>query len=146
MKNGYSVGKIQPKQWMNVGLKLSDEHWPVGSKIVWWEGSGNSNYKSDTVRWDRALPARRSLETWTSPKNCLFLSKLDSWAIGHQTGWNLDSRVTSTQGTSSQKRFFPNPKILLLILDELKNLGFRGTRRNHEIEGARAMDSLQGWR
>jgi hypothetical protein len=39
-------------------------------------------------------------------------------------------RVTSTQGTSSKKRFFPNPMIFLPILDELKNLGFRGMRRN----------------
>jgi hypothetical protein len=28
------------------------------------------------------------------------------------------------------KRFLPNPKISLLILDELKNLGFEGIRRN----------------
>jgi hypothetical protein len=42
----------------------------------------------------------------------------------------MDTRVTSSQGTSSAKRFFPNPKISLPILDELKNLGFGGTRRN----------------
>jgi hypothetical protein len=42
----------------------------------------------------------------------------------------LDTRVTSTQGTSSQKRFFSNLNISLSILDELKNLGFGGTRRN----------------
>jgi hypothetical protein len=28
------------------------------------------------------------------------------------------------------KKFLPNPKISLLILDELKNLDFEGTRRN----------------
>jgi hypothetical protein len=38
----------------------------------------------------------------------------------------LDTKVTSTQVTSSQKRFFLNPKISLSILDELKNLGFAG--------------------
>jgi hypothetical protein len=38
----------------------------------------------------------------------------------------LDTRVISTQGTSFQKRFFPNPMIFLPILDELKNLGFVG--------------------
>jgi hypothetical protein len=38
----------------------------------------------------------------------------------------MDTRVTSTQGTSSQKRFFPNSKISLLILDELKKLRFWG--------------------
>jgi hypothetical protein len=58
----------------------------------------------------------------------------------------LDIRVTSTQGTSLQKRFFPNPMISLPILDELKNLGFRERGEIHEIEGARAMDSLHGWR
>jgi hypothetical protein len=42
----------------------------------------------------------------------------------------LDTRVTSTKGTISQRGFLPNPKISLLILDELKNLGFEGTRRN----------------
>jgi hypothetical protein len=42
--------------------------------------------------------------------------------------------------------FFPNPKIFLPILDELKNLGFGERREIHEIEGARAMDLLQGWR
>jgi hypothetical protein len=36
----------------------------------------------------------------------------------------------STQGTSSKKRFFPTPTIFLLILDELKNLGFGGMGRN----------------
>jgi hypothetical protein len=42
----------------------------------------------------------------------------------------LGTRATSIQGTSSQKRFFPNPTISLSILDELKNLGFEGMRRN----------------
>jgi hypothetical protein len=35
-----------------------------------------------------------------------------------------------TQGTSSQNRVIPNPTIYLPILDELKNLGFGGMRRN----------------
>jgi hypothetical protein len=34
--------------------------------------------------------------------------------------------VTSIQGTSSQKRVFPNSTISLPILDEIKNLGFGG--------------------
>jgi hypothetical protein len=42
----------------------------------------------------------------------------------------LDIKVTSTQETSSQNRFFPNPNISLLILDELEELGFGETRRN----------------
>jgi hypothetical protein len=42
----------------------------------------------------------------------------------------LDTKATTTQGTSSQKRFFPNPTISLPILDELKNLGFGRKRRN----------------
>jgi hypothetical protein len=42
----------------------------------------------------------------------------------------MDIRVSSTQETSSQKRFFSNPMISLPILDEFKNLGFGGTRRN----------------
>jgi hypothetical protein len=70
--------------------------------------------------WKRGFP----------PKIHPFLPKLDSWAIGNQIRWNLDPRVTSTQGISSQKRFFPNSKIPLPILNELKNLGFKGTKRN----------------
>jgi hypothetical protein len=54
----------------------------------------------------------------------------------------LDTRVTSTPGTSSQKRIFPNPKIYLLILDELEELGFGETGGNPRDYGARAMNSL----
>jgi hypothetical protein len=32
----------------------------------------------------------------------------------------MDTRVTSIEGTTFSKRFFSNPKIFLLILDELK--------------------------
>jgi hypothetical protein len=63
-------------------------------------------------------------------KSTPFFSNLDSRAIRHQIGSNFNTRVTSTQGTSSQKRFFSNLNISLSILDELKNLGFGGTRRN----------------
>jgi hypothetical protein len=66
--------------------------------------------ETQTTGW--TLSGRRSLETRFSSKIYPFLSKLDSWAMGHQIGWNLDTRVTSTQGTSSQKRFFSNPNIL----------------------------------
>jgi hypothetical protein len=40
----------------------------------------------------------------------------------------MDTRVTSTQGTSSQKRFFPNPMIYLPILDKLKKTRFLGNK------------------
>jgi hypothetical protein len=36
----------------------------------------------------------------------------------------MDTRVTSTPGTSSEKRFFSSNKISLSILDELEELGF----------------------
>jgi hypothetical protein len=39
---------------------------------------------------------------------------------GHLNTWNKFSKEV----------FFPNPMIFLLILDELKNLSFRGTGRN----------------
>jgi hypothetical protein len=42
----------------------------------------------------------------------------------------LDTRVTSTLETISQKKFFPGPKISLSILDELKELGFGEIGRN----------------
>jgi hypothetical protein len=53
---------------MNVGLKLSDEHCPIGSDIVRLEVFGNSKRKSDIVRvkpdivgWD-----------WEVPRNTIF--------------------------------------------------------------------------
>jgi hypothetical protein len=45
------------------------------------------------------------------------------------------------------KRFSPNSKIFLLILDELKKPKFLGESREiYQIERDRVMDSLQGWR
>jgi hypothetical protein len=40
----------------------------------------------------------------------------------------LDTRVTSTKGIIFPKRFFPNPKISLLILDEIKKPSFWGNQ------------------
>jgi hypothetical protein len=42
----------------------------------------------------------------------------------------LDTRITSSPGTTSPKRFFPSPKISLSILDELEELGFGKIGRN----------------
>jgi hypothetical protein len=42
----------------------------------------------------------------------------------------LDTRGTSTPGTSSLKRFFPSAKISFSILDELEELGFGEIGRN----------------
>jgi hypothetical protein len=36
----------------------------------------------------------------------------------------MDTRVTSTKRTIFPKRFFPNPNIFLLILDELEKPSF----------------------
>jgi hypothetical protein len=38
----------------------------------------------------------------------------------------MDTRVTSTKGTIFPKRFFPNPKNSLPILDELEKSNFWG--------------------
>jgi hypothetical protein len=104
---------------MNIRLKLSDRHYPAGSDIFRWEVSKNSNCKSDIIGWE---VSGNTISSKIRPLH----PKLDFWVIDHQTGWNLDTRVTSTQRTSFQKRFLPNPKIFLSILDELKNLSFRG--------------------
>jgi hypothetical protein len=55
---------------MNVRLKLSVGHYPVGPYVVRLEVSRNSDYKLDIVRvrleivqWDRTLSCERSLET-----------------------------------------------------------------------------------
>jgi hypothetical protein len=60
-------------------------------------------------------------------KSTPFFSNLDSRAIRHQIGSNFNTRVTSTQGTSSQKRFFSNPKMSIPILDELEELVYGET-------------------
>jgi hypothetical protein len=58
----------------------------------------------------------------------------------------MDTRATSIEGTIFPKRFFSNPKISLLILDELKKTYLLGEPGEiHQILGARAMDSLQRW-
>jgi hypothetical protein len=58
--------------------------------------------------------------------------------LGHKGNLNTRNKFP--------KLFFPNPKISLPILDELKNLGFGVSGEIHQIEGARAIDSLQGWK
>jgi hypothetical protein len=84
----------------------------LGNRILrFWQ----KNSQNRTLRYGKPdPPVLPGQNTW----------KFDSWAIGHQIGWNLDTRVTSTQGTSFQKRFFPNPKISLPILDELEEPRF----------------------
>jgi hypothetical protein len=52
----------------------------------------------------------------------------------------MDTRVTSTQGTSSQKRFFLNPTISLSILDELKKPRFGGNE-----EKSMKSKGLESW-
>jgi hypothetical protein len=44
------------------------------------------------------------------------------------------------------KEGFPNPKIFLPILVELRNLGFGERGEIHKIKGAKAKDSFQGYR
>jgi hypothetical protein len=58
----------------------------------------------------------------------------------HQISQNLDTRVTSTKGTIFLKRFFPNPKISFLILDELKKPSFWGNR-----EKSAKLKGLESW-
>jgi hypothetical protein len=55
----------------------------------------------------------------------------------------LDIRVTLIKGTIFLNKFFRNPKISLLILDELKKIGYGESGEIHHIDGARAIDSLQ---
>jgi hypothetical protein len=87
-------------------LKLPDKHvWP----------------------WTRYVQFRRvylinELDMSGLPEN--FLPNFDSSTTGHQNGWNLDTKVTSTQVTSFQWGVFPNRKISLPILNELEEPSF----------------------
>jgi hypothetical protein len=63
-------------------------------------------------------------------KTELFLPNLDSWAIRHKMEWNLDSRVTTTQGTRSQTGFSQIQRFPFQFWINSKNLGFREFRRN----------------
>jgi hypothetical protein len=78
------------------------------------EQASGWNFPEDKVRWEV------SGEDFSFQNPLLFFLKLDSWAIMLQIKWNLDTRVTSTLGTSSRRVFFPNLTISLPILDELK--------------------------
>jgi hypothetical protein len=141
----HKVTKLAKEEWDQTDTRLTkyDKNsertscWNYQPDIVHWEVSRNANcqsdivwVKSDIVRWDRTLYVGRSLKTRFSPKILLFLPKFDSWAIGHQIGWNFNTMATSTQGTSYQKWFFSNPKIFLLIFGWTKKLKFLGVRRN----------------
>jgi hypothetical protein len=65
------------------------------------------------------LFARRSLENAFSPKIRPFFP---TSILEHKGHLNTRNKVS--------KEVFPNPMIFLLILDELRNLGFGGTKRN----------------
>jgi hypothetical protein len=62
------------------------------------------------------------------PKN--FLLKFVSWATGHQNGWNLDIRVTSTQVTIFQCGFSQIQIFSFWFWMNSKNLGFGRNGRN----------------
>jgi hypothetical protein len=48
----------------------------------------------------------------------------------------LDTRVTSIKGTIFSKRFFPNLKISLPILDEIENSSFWGNwKKSAKLKG-----------
>jgi hypothetical protein len=92
--------------------------------LLKWSG-GHVEHWTGYV-WYRPDISRKRGYMSGPPRN--FLLNFDSWGTRHQIGWNLNIRVTSTQGTSSQRSFFPNPKISHPILDELKESRFRGKR------------------
>jgi hypothetical protein len=100
-------------------LKISVRHYPVEPNIVKYDRtlSGRAKHCSTRGFWSSKLRVGSCLghvghclvgdlwKMWFSPKICPFVPKFDSWAIVLQIEWNLDTRVTSTQGTSSQKCF-----------------------------------------
>jgi hypothetical protein len=62
------------------------------------------------------------------PRN--FLLNFDSWATGHQNGWNLDTRVTLIQVTSFQWGFSQIQIFSFQFWMNSKNLGFMRNGRN----------------
>jgi hypothetical protein len=82
-------------------------HCPTGGflelKIEVWTLFGLRQILSGGARH---CPVGDLWKTWFSPKICPFLPKFDSWATVLQIKWKLDTRITSTQETSSQQRFF----------------------------------------
>jgi hypothetical protein len=62
------------------------------------------------------------------PKSNSFFPNLILALYASKSDETWTKKVTSTHGTSSQHRFFPNPNIFLPILDELEELGFRKIR------------------
>jgi hypothetical protein len=133
------VTNVAEKEWDQLDTRLA-RYDRNRERTLSWRSQSHIVYDFQTKS------DRRSQELIFLPKIRPFLSKLDSWAIVLQIEWNLDTTVTSTPETSSQKRFFPSPKIPLSILDELEELDFGKTGRNPRDSWARAMDSLQGWR
>jgi hypothetical protein len=82
--------------------------------------------------WIRYVRSRRiypiKLPDMSNPLKNFHLN-FDSWAMRHQIRWTLDIRVTLIQGISSQRDFFPNLKISLPILHELKKPRFLWNRK-----------------
>jgi hypothetical protein len=107
----------QNREWMS--------DWKSQSDIVRWTRTlfDRAGYFLTGGFWSSKLRAEPCLghvghcpvggiwKTRFSFKICVFLSKFDSWAIVLKIEWNLDTRVTSTQGTSFQKRVFPKHNV-----------------------------------
>jgi hypothetical protein len=114
---GLTVTKLHTKQSLKVELKNSVRTSPPGTVL---DLSGNR------------------LELVQSTQNCVqflfktepFLPSIDSWATRHKMEWNLGTRVTSTQETSSQRGFSQIQIFPFWFWMTSKNLGFRGNKRN----------------
>jgi hypothetical protein len=106
-------------------------HYPVGSDIIRLEVSGISKLKSDIVQ------VKLDIIWWEVSGKHVFLLKSTPFFLNLiLEQYDTKSDETWTQGSPQYKEqvskrvFFLNPMIPLPILDELKNLGFKGTRRN----------------
>jgi hypothetical protein len=121
---GLTVSKWRSKQPSNVELKK-----PTETSLP----QTRTRPPRPVLDWSENWPGLvRSTQNYAQFlfKTELFLPNLDSWAIRHKMEWNLDSRVTTTQGTRSQTGFSQIQRFPFQFWINSKNLGFREFRRN----------------
>jgi hypothetical protein len=116
INDSHKSTKVAEKEWEQTDTQLAkydqNSKWTSGwisqSDIVQWEVFGNEIFTKN--------PSLSS-ETWS------LSNKAPNWMkLGYKGHLNTRNKFP--------KEVFPNPKISLLILDELKNLGFVRMKRN----------------
>jgi hypothetical protein len=128
-------------------------HCPVGQDIIRLEVSGTQNWRSNLIRvksnivwWGRTLSSRMSLENVIFSQNLSISSQV--WFLGYSVTNRIKLGHKGHLNTRNKfpKEVFPIYNDFNYDFGWTQKLSFRGTREIHEIDRARALDSLQGWR